>query len=288
MNQINTNPALQTVDGVTASDLLEWTYGFYGFLVNAASPGWPAAQLQTIFTGSTNLSPTPSGPGALTDNVRDVEPRAHIYLSSGAASLPVAMTLDTTQFADGFHDLAAVAYEGTSVRTQTRLEQTVQIQNTALSATFASLGPASNGDLVFGVTANATNIARIDLFSTGGWVTERTNGAAAELTAPAALLGAGLHPFQAVVTDANGHLYQTPTIWEQMPALQLSLIGPPWALSWPALAGWRYNVSAATNLGGAFLAAGTVLATNTQAQWTIPAPQAGAVYYRVSAGPQGE
>jgi uncharacterized protein (TIGR03790 family) len=285
MNQINANPALQGADGANASDLLEWSYGSYGFLVNAASPGWPAAQIQTVFTGSPDLGATPAGTNTLDDNAGDLQPRAHVYLSSGAASLPVSFLLDTTRFADGFHDLTAVAYEGSSVRTQTRVEETVQFRNTAIYATFGALPGASNGDLTFAIAANASNIARIELFSTGGSVAAAANQPAAELAAPAAALGAGLHPFYAVVTDASGHQYQTPTVWEQVPALQLSVTGPPPALNWPAIAGRQYSVLAATNPGGAFQTAGTILATNAQAQWTIPAPPAGAVFYRVSVAP---
>jgi uncharacterized protein (TIGR03790 family) len=282
MDQINANPALQTPDGANASDLLEQTNGFYGFLVNAGSPGWPAAQIQTLFTGSADLDATPAGTNALDDNIPDLQPRVHVYLSSGAASLPVHFTMDTTRFADGFHDLTAVAYEGTSVRTQTLAQETVQFSNTALSATFSALAADTNGDLLFGIAANATNIARIELFSTGGSVAAATNHAAATLAAPAATLGVGLHPFYAVVTDGEGHQYQTPTAWEQVPALQLSVVGLPRALKWPAIAGRKYNVLAATNLGGAFQVVGTILATNTQAQWTMSVPTAGAVFYRVS------
>jgi hypothetical protein len=280
MDQINANPTLQNPNGANASDLLDQGGGIYGFLVNAASPGWPAAQIQTIFTGSTNLGAAPAGTNALDDNVRDLQPRAQVYLRSGAGSLPVQFTIDTTGFADGFHDLTAVAYEGTSVRTQTRVQETVQFRNTALSATFAACGADTNGNLLFDLAANATNIARIELFSTGGSVAVAANQAS-PLAAPSALLGVGLHPFHAVVTDATGHQYQTPTVWEQIPALKLSVAGPPQALNWPAITGRQYSVLAATNLGGAFQDVGTVLATNAQAQWTITAPAVGAVFYRV-------
>jgi len=285
MNQINANPVLQTADGVTASDLLQWGEVSYGFLINASSPGWPAAQIQTVFTGSADLGITPAGTNALEDNVRDLQPRAQVYLSSGAASLAVQFTLDTTMFADGFHDLTAVAYEGTSVRTQTRVEETVQFRNSALSATFTASAADTNGDLFFGIAANSTNVARIELFSTGGSVAVATNQSAAELEAPAAFLGLGLHSFYVVVTDANGHQYQTPTVWEQIPALQLSFTGPPQALSWPAITGRQYSILAATNLGGVFESVGTFLATNAQAQWTIPASSVGEVFYRVSVAP---
>jgi uncharacterized protein (TIGR03790 family) len=285
MNQINATPALQTADGANASDLLYNGGTSYIFLINAASPGWPAAQIQTIFTGSSDLQPLPAGTWTTDDNYNDLQPRAHVYLSSGAVSLPVQFTMNTTGFADGYHTLTAVAYEGTSVRTQTRVTQTFQFRNTSLSAAFAPQPAATNGNLMFAIAANATNIAQIELFSTGGLLAAATNQAAAELAAPAATLGTGLHPFYAVVTDSNGHEYQTPTVWEQVPALQLSVTGPPRALSWPSIAGRQYSVLAATNLLGAFQSAGTVLATNAQAQWTIPASTKGSVFYRVSVMP---
>jgi uncharacterized protein (TIGR03790 family) len=284
-DQINSNSVLQTAGGANASDLLEWNSGSYGFLVNAASPGWPAAQIQAVFTGSADLGLTPPFTNTLDDNFPDLQPRAHVYLSSGATSLPVQFTLDTTQFADGFHDLTAVAYEGTSVRTQTRADQTVQFANTSLSATVTALAGAGNGDLSFAVSANAGNIASIQLFSTGGSLAVVSNQAAAELAAPAATLGAGLHPFFAVVTDATGRQYQTPTIWEQVPALQLGVIGPPLALTWPAIPGRLYSILSASDPGGVFQEVGAVLATNAQAQWTIPSPPAAPSFYRVTLAP---
>ena len=282
MSQINGNPDLQSADGANASDLLDEGNGFSEFFVNTASAGWPAAQIQTVFTGSSDQEAMPGGTNMLDDNANDLEPRAHIYLSAGAELLPVQFTIDTTRFADGFHDLTAVAYEGTSVRTQTRVERTFQFGNTALSAGLRAIGGATNGDLLFEVAASATNIARIELFSTGGTVAAATNQAEAALTAPAATLGAGLHPFYAVVTDAEGHQYQTQTVWEQVPALQLSVTGPPQALTWAAIPGRQYTVLTNANLGGAFHQAGAVLATNTQAQWTLAAPSGSAVFYRVS------
>jgi uncharacterized protein (TIGR03790 family) len=282
VNQINTNAVLQEEDGANASDLLQWGDDSDGFLINAASPGWQAAQIQTVFTGSTDQDTTPFGTNALDDNFLDLQPRAHVYLSSGATSLLVQFTLDTTQFADGFHTLTAVAYEGTSVRTQTRVEETVQFRNTPLSATFSTSPSGTNGDLMFDIAANATNIEQIELFSTGGSIAVATNQAEAELVASAATLGVGLHPFYAIVSDANSHQYQTATVWEQVPALKLSVIGPPQTLSWPAISGRQYNVLATTSLTGAFQVVGTVLATSAQAQWAIPANPSGAVFYQVS------
>ncbi len=285
LTQVNAAPALQSADGANASDLLQWGDNSYGFLINANSPGWAAAQIQTLFTGSPELGITLPGTNALVDNAPDVQPRAHVYLNCGAASLAVNFTIDTTRFADGFHVLTAVAYEGDSVRTQTRVQQAVQFSNTTLTAGFAAVAPAANGDLHFSVAASAANIALIQLFSTGGAVAAVTNQRAAVLTAPAEVLGVGLHPFYALVTDNNGHQYQTPALWEQVPALELSVSGPPPVLSWPAITGRQYDILSSTNLGGAFQTIGTVAATNAQAQWTITAPAAGAVFYRVSVSP---
>jgi len=287
MNQINATPALQTGDGAYTLDLEELGTnclgnGFYGFFIYAASPGWPASQIQTIFTGSTNLQPGPGGTNTLDDNAADLQPRAHIYLSCGAASLPVQFALDTRRFPDGFHTLTAVAYEGTSVRTQTRVDQNVQFRNTSLSATFSALAPDTNGNPQFSIACSATNISLIELFSTGGLAATVTNQPAADIAASAATLGVGLHPFYAIVTDSNGNQYQTPALWEQVPVLQLSVSGPPQTLNWPAIPGRQYTVLTTTNLVQAFQVAGAVLATSTLAQWTIVPPPAGAAFYRVS------
>jgi uncharacterized protein (TIGR03790 family) len=285
MNEINGTNILQTADGVTASDLLEWNTDSYGFLVNASSPGWPAAQIQAVLTGSPDMGITPNTTNTLDNNVNDLQPRAHVYLDCGAVLLPVNFTLDTTKFTDGFHTLAAVAYEGTSVRTQTRIAETLQFHNTTLSATFPAPMATSSGNLQFTVGASATNITRIELFSTGGSVAVATNQATAQLVASTATLGVGLHPFNAVVTDTSGHQYQTPTIWEQMPASVLSVTAAPRALNWPAIVGRQYSVLATTNLAIPFQTIGTLTATNSQAQWPINTSTGGTVFYQVSVTP---
>ena len=139
----------------------------------------------------------------------------HLYLSSGAGSLSINFACDTTQIPDGWHQLTTVAYEGTSVETQTRVTRNVRIQNTSLNATLTALpagtNAALNQQLQFTVTANTNNIARIELFSTGGSVGVTTNQTAAVFAVSAAYLGLGLHPFYALVTDQSGNRFQTQT-----------------------------------------------------------------------------
>ena len=145
--------------------------------------------------------------------------------------------------------------------------------NTALATT-----------LQFAVSANTANIARLELFSTGGSLGVVSNQATAVFPAPLATLGVGLHPFYAVATDRSGNQYQTATQWFRFPLFFLSLTGPPWSLTWPAMPGLRYDILAATNVAGPFLAVASVTATNSPAQWPL-AQGAAAAFYRVRLTP---
>jgi hypothetical protein len=289
INQVNANAALQSPDGVVAGDL---TFGVNEaqFYVYARSTGWPAAEIQIVLTASTNLVALPSGTNLLEDNLTDLRPRNHLYVSSGLTAVALNFLFDTTRITDGFHKLDAVAYEGTSVRTQTRVTRNVQVQNTALTAslTTALLGTNATLDfpLVFTVTANETNIASIQLFSTGGLVGIVSNQDSAIFLAPSTTLWVGLHPFYALVTDASGHQYRIQTQWIRLvPSISLSLSGPPWTLSWPSVSGLNYEVQAATNLLTVFQPITTVTASGSTAQWPVTAPGGQAAFYRVRLKP---
>jgi uncharacterized protein (TIGR03790 family) len=292
-NLLNANPVLQSADGVSASDFTDYTpYGVVAaqLTLYAHSLGWPASQIQVTFTASPNLLALPSGTNPLQDNLTDLRPRNHLYISSGAASLPVSFVLDTTRLPDGFHQLTAVAFEGTSVSTQTRVSRNVRVRNTALAATFTPLlvgtNATSDQPLQFAVTANTNNISRIELFSTGGSVGVVTNQQSAVFTAPTAALGLGLHPFYALVTDTNGKQYQTETDWIRLiPPFKLSLSGTPLTLSWPATPSVPYTVLATTNLASPFQTVTSIVASSTLVQWPIPTPAGAASFYRVSLSP---
>ena len=293
VNSVNANQALQSLDGVLASDFSDDTYcGILAaqFTVYAREPGWAASQIQVTLTASTNLLTLPSGTSGLQDNLNDLRPRNHLYVGSGDAWLPVSLLLDTTRFPDGFHVLTAVAYEGTSVRTQTSVSRNVRIHNTGLTATFTPLLVGTNATLdtplQFSVTASATNISRIELFSTGGSVGLVSNQPAALFTVPSAILGLGLHPFYALVTDTAGARYQTQTDWIRLvPSFKLVIAGSPWVLSWAAIPGQRYDVLATTNLSSAFQPVASLTASNALAQWPISAPGGAAAFYRVRLSP---
>jgi len=288
VNLINATPSLQATDGLSAADF--YTGYVSGqpaaqFSLYANTPGWPASQILATLTTSTNLQSFPTGANPLADNVSDLRPRNHLYVSAGTNLLPVNFALDTTQLPDGWHQLTAVAYEGTSVRTQTRVVRNVKIQNTGLSATLALLPAGTNaGQLQFAVTANATNISRIELFSTGGSVGVATNQSAATFTVNTAYLGLGVHSFYALVTDTAGHRYQTQTVWEIIPVITLTLAGSPPMLAWPAISGRQYNLQSTTNLTSAFQTVTNITATNSVIQWPV-ATTGSAGFYRVQVSP---
>jgi hypothetical protein len=288
---INTNSALQSADALFASD-------FYDedpylpeaqFFLYARTPGWPASQILATLNTSTNLLAAPDGTNPLADNVSDLRPRNHLYLSSGAVSLAVNFACDTTQMPDGYHQLTAVAYEGTSVATQTRIMRNVRIQNTSLTATLASLPAGTNAtfdqQLQFTVTANANTVSRIELFSTGGSVGVATNQATAVFDLSAAFFGLGLHPFYALVTDQAGNRYHTQTMWYQIiPTLTLKLTGTPPMLAWPAIPGRQYDLQFTTNLATVFQTVATIAATNSVIQWPVTTTGS-AGFYRVRLDP---
>ncbi|MDR3459110.1 MAG: TIGR03790 family protein [Verrucomicrobiae bacterium] len=292
VNLINASPALQAADGVSAADFFD--YDPYGqaatqFTVYARTPGWPAAQILTTLNTSTNLPATPAGTNPLEDNVADLRPRNHLYAASGTNVLAVNFACDTAQLPDGYHQFTAVAYEGTSVGTQTRIEREVRIQNTSLSATLAALPTGSNAmlgqQLQFTIAANTTNIARIELFTTGGSVGVATNQAVGVFAVSAAYLGLGLHPFYALVTDQAGHRYQTGTAWYQIiPNITLTLSGTPPVLAWPTVPGSQYYLQSTTNLASGFQTVATITATNPVVSWSITTT-GNACFYRVQLAP---
>jgi len=292
VNLVNATAALQSADGALASDFIDYTWASLvaEFMLYARSPGWPASQIQVAFTGSPNLQATPSGTYRLQENLYDLRPRNHLYVSSGLFSLPTSFSLNTALFPDGYHQLTAVAYEGTSVRTQSRVSRTVRFQNTSLTATFTPQLTGTNTTidlpLQFTVTASGGTISRIELFSTGGSIGVVSNQASAVFTAPSAMLGLGLHPFYALVTDTAGNRYQTQTAWIRLAQpFTLTLSGTPLKLSWPATLGASYDILATTNPASAFQTVTSLVASDAIVEWLIPAPADTATFFRVRLSP---
>ena len=295
VNQVNANAQLASANGCLAQDFLDHsiyvnpndTGGSFNLACRAI--GWNASQLQATLTGSssTYFTISPTGAHPLQDNLSDLEPRAHLYVTAGLNNLPLTFAFDTRPQANGYHELCAVAYEGSHVRTQKHLTQNVLIQNGALSATFTSPYTGSNvaieATLSFTVTANTNTVTRIELFSTGGSLGAVTSQSSATFNIPASTLDLGLHPFYALVSTSSGQQYRTETKWFRLVGpeapFRLSLHAPPPALSWPATAGRSYDVLAAPTPTSPFQKRLSLVPTSSPAYWTDTNGSRG--FYRV-------
>lgn len=285
---INAEPNLQAPDGVIAEDLVTASGEPYAqFNLRARTAGWTAARIQAQLSGSFSLDPTTAGP--LEDNLNDLRPRNHLYLTAGLTNLNLTFPFDTTTNADGSHELTAVAYEGSHVRTQKRISQNVRIQNHSWFATFTTLLGGTNtaleATLQFAVVAHTTNIAKIEFFSTGGLLATSNDVASATFTIAASYLGLGLHPFYALVTRADGEQYRTDTKWIRIIGPELpfsvSILGPAPTLTWPASAGRPYQVLSAPNLTHTFTQHAAVIPTNSIGYWAETNNTAPQRFYRV-------
>ena len=295
VNLVNATSSLQSSDGLVIADYLDYdAYGLAAaeFFIYARSGGWPAARMQVALSASPGLLIATSPGKFLDDNLADLQPRNHLYISSGALALPVSLNLDTTQFPDGYHDLTFVAYEGTSVRTQTRITRNVRVQNFSLSATLNTLfgGPNSdlNSILQFSVAANTNTVSAIELFTTGGSIGIVSNQPSALFSMAGTNLGLGLHPFYAIVTGSDGKQFRTQTTWIRLlgpePSFAISAAASPIRLMWPATAGRSYDLLSTTNLFGVFNVTAAMVPSNSAAAWieTNPSPQR---FYRIRTSP---
>jgi uncharacterized protein (TIGR03790 family) len=215
----NATAGLQGTEGLRIEDLKASASTVSTFNLKSRAPGYAAAGLRFSLTASTGLTVTVAA-NDLRENLADLLPRNHIYVRAGLTNLPITFPLDTTRLEDGWHELTAVAYEGSHVRTQARVSIPVRVQNTSLTATLALPGfpePApAGGTYPVEVTASQGGIAVIRLFSTGGELARSTGQSSAGFALAGAALGVGRHPVWAEVeTDAGGR-YRTETRWIQL------------------------------------------------------------------------
>ena len=221
---INANIALQGSDGVVADDFVANPSGTITFNLYARSPGFQAAAIQVSPRVSTNKVIMSTPQGTLTQNLSDLEPRNHLYVTAGATSLALTFALDTTTLADGYHELTAVAYEGSNVRTETAATVPVSIQNNFWSATLTLIDMTNQapvqGIYHIQVDANTNDVSLITLFSTGGVLGAATNVSTKIFQVAGTNLWAGLHPFYALVETANGLKYRTQTQWVRLVSAQ--------------------------------------------------------------------
>jgi len=213
LDAVNGRAELAAPDGLTAEDLVDGNQGAVDFNFRVRSIGREAAGIQVTLNASTNLNLYGSSTYRLDGNINDLRPRNHLLVGAGRSTVALTFPLDTTQLADGYHELTAVAYEGTSVHTQTRRSALVVVSNTPLRAQFSvptnALPVTSNFNIT--VTANTNSVSQILLFTTGGFLLGVTNLSATTFSVNGQPLAAGEHPFHALVITSDGLRYRTET-----------------------------------------------------------------------------
>lgn len=290
LDAVNTNAALMGADGVSAEDLVIGQSGVdpaAEFNLRSRSVGWKEAQIQAQLSGSFSINPTTTV--RLEENLNDLRPRNLLYVTAGLTNLSVTFPLNTTTNADGFHELAVVAYEGSHVRTQARITRNVQIKNNDWSAALVCLVGGTNtaieATLQFVVTANTNNITKVELFSTGGSLGVSNNVNSASFAVPASYLGIGRHPFYAEVTRSDGRRYRTATQWLRIVGaddpFHVTAVPPIPILMWPASAGRSYSIFSATNLTDSYTLRGGVIPTNSLGLWEETNHSPETRFYRV-------
>jgi hypothetical protein len=293
INTINATPALQGADGLMGDDLSPWDGNHMFLNLRARGQGWIAARIRAQITGDFDIFPT--GDNRLDQNLGDLQPRNHLYVTAGLTNLPVTFGFNTTTQADGFHELTAVAYEGSHVQTQKRISQSVRIQNTTLAATLTNLLGGTNtaleATLQFQVVANTNTISRIELFSTGGSWGVVSNLQTANFSIAATNLGIGMHPFYALVTRNDNKQYRTDTKWIRIIGgdgevpFALTVISSTPTLTWPATAGRRYEILSTTNVTNTFTLRDAVVPTNSLGIWSETNNSWPQRFYRARATP---
>jgi len=214
---INANPSLQGPDGLSAEDLAQGSFGAGTFTLKPRSPGFNAASISANVTGSSSLVINPGNASPLTQNLSDLQPRNHLFIAAGTTNLQTTFALNTSLLPDGYHDLTAVAYEGSHVRSQTRIFLPIIVHNSTFSATLNPLDFGTNaltqGTYHLQVVSNTNNVSAIRLYATGGLLSTISNQSTATFTFNGTNLGTGLHPLYAILDRTNGPSYRTQTKW---------------------------------------------------------------------------
>lgn len=145
---VNADPGLTNSRGC----LIKWVMSGEGYLV-ARTNGWEGCNLYASYAVVTQLGSSLVGPdsaGNFTNNSHVMSARATVFLSEGRTNLVGAYSLNTATLADGPHELMAVAYEGTAVRTQGRTEMPFVVNNHTASCTITS--PADRASFLLGTS----------------------------------------------------------------------------------------------------------------------------------------
>lgn len=236
----------------------------------------PDAPTGTV-SGSITLTPTATtdSPGAAIAGIDLLVDG--VLLASTTSGVPIA--LNTTQLSDGWHDLRAIAYDNTIVKSAGRWVGTLLVNNTGRFATLGVSG--TTGDLstpfVFGATAGGSGILELRLVQNGR-VIAATTAPNAEFTVRGHMLGAGQSRLHAEALLARNQRVRSAPIEVNIAATSGSPTPqPPAAWNYTKFVrrdqGFVVELPASHDNSPAVL---TYLVLSGPAQATAPAGQAGA------------
>jgi uncharacterized protein (TIGR03790 family) len=142
MGVINANPALAGPDGAVAKYLNYEVTTNVEAVLQARSPGPPGFNLLVDYTIARasphlGLGTNESFSGHFDDNVDVLRGRGEVFLSAGRPALTTVCALATTSLPDGPHELCAVAYEGSALKTQGRAIAPFSINNNSITCVVA-------------------------------------------------------------------------------------------------------------------------------------------------------
>ena len=215
---INADTNLQNAQGCE----IKWVYNvsnFYGgtpvhdACLVARTNTWQGYNLYASYSVTTQPGSTLTGSnsaGNFSYNSFVLSARATVFLSEGRTNLAGAYSLNTTTLADGPHELMAVAYEGTAVRSQGRVKIPFVVNNHTASCVITS--PADHASFLLGtsvtvhVSASAAgggSVSTVQCYVEGKLLAS-TGTAPYVFTFPATNYGVGLVGVQARSVSSNG------------------------------------------------------------------------------------
>src|SRR5439155_6928822 len=87
LNAVNAEPALQGSDGVAWDDYSVDPFDSTTFRLYAKNPGLLSAGAKARLSASSSVSVSPSGNMTLNQNLSDLQPRNHLYVTAGVTAL---------------------------------------------------------------------------------------------------------------------------------------------------------------------------------------------------------
>ncbi len=212
MDIVNTNGALTSTSGCVLQWLIDWgpsadlwvvsrtnTYAGYNLFID----------YQIVTNTGSGLSTNDIFSSICNGNKDVMAARASVFLAEGLTNLAVGYSLNTTNLSDGPHELMAVAYEGTALKTQGRSRVPFIVDNNVISCTItqpiaqANFSQGSMVTVMVDATVSPGSITQVTLYVEGKAFAQAT-APPWQFTWSTTNYGAGQVSLQALAHDQAG------------------------------------------------------------------------------------